>query len=167
MTLQKTVSRKASQFPGAFDGHHCLCKRKPSCLDCVFGWACCHERFPSRWLHSHTDELFRTAVCAALSGTKRRNRCREIVLPLFANWHFVRPMQNAAHQSLRQLRRMAEQRPADSTELARVWHCSTNDEAMCGQPWLSFASFFVGWAGAGWHLAFAREGRPPWPAGWA
>ena len=44
-----------------------------------------------------------TAVFAALSGTKRRNRCREIELPLFANWRLVRPMKNAAHQSLRQL----------------------------------------------------------------
>ena len=30
MMLQKTVFRKASQFPGPFDGHHCHCKRMPA-----------------------------------------------------------------------------------------------------------------------------------------
>ena len=42
----------------------------------------------------------RTAVVAALWGTKRRSRCREIVLTLFVKGHLVDPLQNAAYQSL-------------------------------------------------------------------
>ena len=53
----------------------------------------------------------RTAVVAVLWGTKRRSRCREIVLTLFVKGHLVDPSQDALYQCLRQLRRMAEQRP--------------------------------------------------------
>ena len=52
-----------------------------------------------------------------LVGTKRRSQCREIVLTLFAKGHIVDPLQNAAYQSLRHLRRMAERRPEAFAEL--------------------------------------------------
>ena len=42
----------------------------------------------------------RTAVVAAPWGTKRRSRCREIVLTLFAKELLVDPLENAACQSL-------------------------------------------------------------------
>ena len=59
----------------------------------------------------------RSPVVAALWGTKRRSRCREIVLTLFVKGHLVDPSQNASYQCLRQLRRMAEQRPETFAEL--------------------------------------------------
>ena len=76
----------------------------------------------------------RTAVVAALWGTKRRSRCREIVLTLFVKGHFVDPSQNASYQCLRQLRRMAEQRPETFAELERVWRCYANGDEMCDGP---------------------------------
>ena len=67
--------------------------------------------------------------CWQLCGARRsRSRCREIVLTLFAEGRLVDPMQNAAYQSLRQLGRMAEQKPEAFAELERVWHCSSMDQ---------------------------------------
>ena len=59
----------------------------------------------------------RITVVAALWGTKRRSRCREIVLTLFVKGHLVDPLQNAACQCLRLLRRIDEQRPEAFAEL--------------------------------------------------
>ena len=76
----------------------------------------------------------RTAVVAALWGTKRRSRCREIVLTLFAKGHLFDPLQNAAFQSLKRLRRMAEQRPEAFAALERAWRCFANGGEMCDGP---------------------------------
>ena len=81
---------------------------------------------------------------------------REIVLTLFTEGHLVDPLQNAAYRSLRQLRRMAEQRPEAFAELERVWHRFATLEAMCDGP---VAVIQLGWHRQALGL-FAREGRP-------
>ena len=50
------------------------------------------------------------------------------MLTLFAKVHLVDPLQNATYQSLRQLRRMAEQRLEAYAEVERVWHRYANGE---------------------------------------
>ena len=80
--------------------------------DAMYGLSC-------RWLRSQAGKL------TADSGG------RSSVVP---KGHFVDPMQKAAYQSQRQLRRMAEQRPEAFVELQCVWHCHANGEAMCGGP---------------------------------
>ena len=102
----------------------------------------------------------RTAVVAALWGTKRRSRCREIVLTLFVKGHLVDPLQNASYQCLRQLRRMAEQRPETFAELERVWRCYANGDEASDGPVATVHSVLQA---MGWHWQtpnlFAREGR--------
>ena len=103
----------------------------------------------------------RTAVVTALWGTKRRSRCREIVLTLFVKGHLVDPVQNASYQCLRQLRRMAEQRPEAFAELERVWQSYANGGEACDGP---VATVYSVLQAMGWHwqapTLFAREGRP-------
>ena len=105
--------------------------------------------------------LVSSAVVAALWGTKRRSRCREIVLTLFVKGHLVDPSQNASYQCLRQLRRMAEQRPKTFAELERVWRCYPNGDDVCDGPAVTAHSVLQG---MGWHwqapTLFTREGRP-------
>ena len=100
-------------------------------------------------------------VVAALWGTKRRSRCRELVLTLFAKGHLVDPLQNAAYQSLMQLRRMAEQRPDAFVELKRVWRRCANGGKMCDGPVATAHSILQG---MGWHWQapslLMREERP-------
>ena len=138
----------------AFDGHDCHCRQKPL-LTMQIGWASCHVWYICKWLHTQTHR------CAP-DGTKRRSRCREIVLTLLARGHLVDPIQNAAHQSLRQLRHMSEQRPEAFAELERVWHCYANGGVMCDGPVAVTHSILRWWAAIGRHLAFfARDGRLP------
>ena len=128
----------------------------------VFCWASCHVRFSCRWLHTQTDQFARDGSGGSSVGTKRRSRCREIVLTLFAKGHHVGHMRNKAYQSLRQLRRMAEQRPETFTELQRVWHCCANGEAICDKP-LTMTHRILRWMGWHWQAPglFARERHPP------
>ena len=95
----------------------------------------------------------RTAVVAALWGTKRRRRCPEIVLTLFAKGHLVDPLPNAAYQSLRQLRRTA---PEAFAELERVWRSYANGGEMCDVPVATVHSIWH-WQAPG---LFTREERP-------
>ena len=106
-----------------------------------------------RWASLLVSSL-RTAVVAALWGTKRRSRCREIVLTLFVKGHLVDPSQNASYQCLRQLRRMAEQRPETFAELERVWRCYANGDEICDGP---VATVHRRWAGTGKRRRSSRE----------
>ena len=90
--------------------------------------------FPAGGFASKLVNSLRTAVVTALWGTKRRSRCREIVLTLFVKGHLVDPLQNASYQCLRQLRRMAEQRPETFAELERVWQSYANGGEACDGP---------------------------------
>ena len=89
----------------------------------------------------------RTAVVAALWGTKRRSRCREIVLTLFVKGHLFDPLQNAACQSLRHLRRMAERRPEAFAEPEGVWSCCANGGEMSDGPVVTMQGILqvMGW----------------------
>ena len=111
-------------------------------LDCVFGWASSHVWLLCRWLYF-------IANSGGRGGTKRRRRCREIVLTLFVKGHLVDSLQNAAHPSLRQLRRMAERRPEAFAEKKSVGPVATMHSILR-----------KGW---GWHwqtpTLFVREGR--------
>ena len=107
----------------------------------------------------------RRAVVAAPWGTKRRSICREMVLTLFAKGHFVDPLQNAAYQSLRQLRRMAEQRPEAFAELERVWHCYATGGAMCDGPVAVTCNIILRWMGWHWHLERHRSHSRRWQVG--
>ena len=117
--------------------------------------------FPAGGFSLRLVSSLRTAVVAALWSTTRRGRCREIVLTLFVKGHLVDPSQNASYQSLRQLRRMAEQRPETFAELDRVWRCYANGGEMCDGPAATVHSILQG---MGWHwqapTLFTREGRP-------
>ena len=86
---------------------------KASLIACLVGPTAMYG-FPAGGCTPMPINSLRTAVVAALWGTKRRSRCHEIVLTLFAKGHLVDPLQNAAYQSLRQLRRIAEQGPEPS-----------------------------------------------------
>ena len=83
----------------------------------------------------------------------------KIVLTLFAKRHLVYPSQNAAYQSLRQLRRMAEQRPDAFAEVERVWHSYATGEAMCDGP-VAVTHNILRWVGWHWQALglFACEG---------
>ena len=112
----------------------------------MFGWAGGHVWLPCGWFYRQLVCSLGTAVVAALWGTKRRSRCREIVLALFVKGHFVDPLWNASDQSLRQLRRMAEQRPEAFAELERVWRCYANVGEMCDGPGTAYCKGWVGTA---------------------
>ena len=133
---------------------------KASLIACLVGPAAMYG-FPAGGYTLRLINSLRTAVVAALWSTKRRSRCREIVLTLFAKGHLVDPLQNAAYQSLRQLRRMAEQRPEAFVELERVWHCHANGGAMCDGP-VAVTHNILRWMGWHWQAPglFAREGQP-------
>ena len=98
---------------------------KASLIACLVGPIAMYG-FPAGGFASKLVNSLRTAVVTALWGTKRRSRCREIVLTLFVKGHLVDPLQNASYQCLRQLRRMAEQRPETFAELERVWQSYAN-----------------------------------------
>ena len=93
----------------------------------------------------------RTAAFAALWCTKRKSRRHETALTLFAKSHFVDPLQTAACQSLRQFRRMGEQR----TEALRS--LSESGAAM------RMVEHRI-WPEMGWHwqapALFTRDERP-------
>ena len=76
---------------------------KASLIACLVGPAAMYG-FSAGGFTPRLVSSLRTTVVAALWGTKRRSRCREIVLTLFVKGHLVDPLQNAAYQSLRQLR---------------------------------------------------------------
>ena len=62
---------------------HSLCSSAASSesqLGCVFGWTSGHVWFPASGFTLRLVSSLRTTVVAALWGTKRRSRCREIVL---------------------------------------------------------------------------------------
>ena len=73
------------------------------------------------------------------------------MLTLFVKGHLVDPLQNAAYQSLKQLRRMAE--------LERDWSCYANGGEMSDGPVATMHSILqrMGWH---WHTPtlFMREG---------
>ena len=129
---------------------------KASLIACLVGPAAMYG-FPAGGFTLRQVSSLRTAVVAALWGTKRRSGCREIVLTLFAKGHLVDPLQHTACQ----LRRMAEQRPEESAELERVWRCFANGGEMCDGPVATAHSLLQG---MGWHwqapALFTREGRP-------
>ena len=106
---------------------------KASLIACLVGPAAMYG-FPAGGFPLGLVSSLRTAVVAALWSTKRRSRCREIVLTLFVKGHLVDPSQNASYQCLRQLRRMAKQRPETFAELERVWSCYANGDEMCDGP---------------------------------
>ena len=68
-------------------------------LDCVFGLASSLYGFSAGGFTPRLVSSLRTMVVAALWSTKRRSRCREIVLTLFVKGHLVDTLQNAAYQS--------------------------------------------------------------------
>ena len=78
-----------------------------------------------------------------------------------AKGHFVDPILNAAYRSLRQLRRMAEQRQEAFAGLERVSHCYAKGEAMCDGP-VAVTHRIL--RRMGWHWQapsrFAWEGQP-------
>ena len=78
-----------------------------------------------------------------------------------AKGHFVDPTLNAANRSLRQLRRMVEQRQEAFSELERVQHCYAKGEAVCDGPVAVIHRIL---RRMGWHWQapsrFAWEGRP-------
>ena len=135
-----TISRRIRWAP--------LPLRRESQLDCVFGWTGSKYGFPAGGFSLGLVSSLRTAVVAALWGTKRRSRCREIMLTLFVKGHLVDPSQNASCQCLRQLRRMAEQRPETFAELARVWRCYANGDEICDGPVATVHSVLHA---MGWH----------------
>ena len=72
-----------------------------SLIACLVGPTAMHG-FSAGGFTPRLVSSLRTTVVAALCGTKRRSRCREIVLTLFVRGHLVDALQNAAYQSLRQ-----------------------------------------------------------------
>ena len=126
---------------------------KASLIACLVGPAAMYG-FPAGF-SLRLVSLLRTAVVAALWSTKRRGRCREIVLTLFVKGHLVDPSQNASYQCLRQLRRTAEQSPVE-----RVWRCCANGGEICDGPVATVHSVLQG---MGWRwqapTLFTREGR--------
>ena len=72
---------------------------KASLIACLVGPIAMYG-FPAGGFASKLVNSLRTAVVTALWGTKRRSRCREIVLTLFVKGHLVDPLQNASYQCL-------------------------------------------------------------------
>ena len=97
-----TISRRIRWAPR-------LLQTQTSLIACLVGPAAMYG-FSAGGFTPRLVSSLRTAVVAALWGTKRRSKCREIVLTLFVKGHLVDPSQNASYQCQRQLRRMAEQR---------------------------------------------------------
>ena len=103
----------------------------------------------------------RVAVTNALWGHKRRGRCREIVMTLFAKGHLVDPMQVAGYQCLRQLRRLAQTRPEMLCELNAVWRAYADGHRSQGGP-VAVIHKTLQWMGWEWQspTSFARPDRP-------
>ena len=120
---------------------------KASLIACLVGPAAMYS-FPAGGFSLGLVSSLRTAVVAALWVTKRRSRCREIVLTIFVKGHLVDHSQNVSYQCLRQLRRMAEQRPETFAELECVWRCHANGDKMCDGPATTVHSVLQG---MGWH----------------
>ena len=120
---------------------------KASLIPCLV-WPAAMFGFHAGGFSFRLVSSLRTAVVAALWSTKRRSRCREIVRTLFVKGDLVHPSQNASYQSLRQLRRMAEQRPETFAKLQRVWRCCAGGGEMCDEPAATVHSTLQG---MGWH----------------
>ena len=132
---------------------------KASLIVCLVGPAAMYG-FSAGGFTPRLVSSLRTAVVAAPWGNKRRSRCREIVLTPFVKGHLVDPLQNAAYQSLRHLRRMSERRPEAFAELERVWSCCANGGEMSDGPVATMHSILQG---MGWQwqtpTLFMRKGR--------
>ena len=156
MMLRRDGSGKASPSPNAFRGRLPL-QTEASLMASLVGTAAVYGFSAGDFTPRRVSSL-QTTVVAALWGTKRRSRCREIVLTLFVKGHFVDPLQNAACQRLRQLRRMAEQRPEAFAELERVWRCCANGgERGVMDQWLQHTAYCKGWVGTGKHPRSSRR----------
>ena len=88
-----TISRRIRWAP-------LLLQTKASLIACLVGPAAMYG-FSAGGLTLRLVSSLGSAVVAALWGTKRRSRCREIVLTQFAKGHLVDLLQNAAYQSFR------------------------------------------------------------------
>ena len=135
-------------------------QKKASLIACLVGPAAMCG-FSAGGFSLRLVNSLRTAVVAALWGTKRRSRCREIMLTLFLKGHLVDPPQNASYQSLRHLTRMAEQRPGTFAEMERVWRCHANGGEMCDGPAATVHSILQGWVGTGKHQRSSRGRSVP------
>ena len=72
---------------------------KASLIACLVGPAAMYG-FSAGGFTPRLVSSLRTAVVAALRGTKCRSRCREIVLTLFVKGHLVDPLQNARDREM-------------------------------------------------------------------
>jgi len=104
------------------------------------------------------------AVTSALWGHKRRGRCKEIVLTLFAKGHLVDPVQIACYQCLLQMRRLLQNEPAIFEQVIQLWQLYRAGHAKRLGP-VSVLFERLHWMGWEWTqpALFARAGRPDLP----
>ena len=101
------------------------------------------------------------AVTSALWGHKRRARCKEIVLTLFAKGHLVDPVQIAGYQCLLQMRRLMQNDPASFEQVVQLWQLYNAGQAKRLGPVAVLCEQLqtMGWL---WKepAVFERPGRP-------
>jgi len=105
-----------------------------------------------------------SAVMRTVWGTKRKLRCKEVVLTLLVPGHVVDPTQAIVYQSMCTLRRFVSKSPDLAFVLRNCWQACVVDGGVAPGPvgLIHKAVLSIGWS---WNSFehFARPGRTPLP----
>ena len=108
---------------------------------------------------AHVNTL-RGAIMTALWGTKRKLRCKEVVLTLLAPGHLIDPVQYIGFQCLRMVRRILMAQPHLQETFAKTWQMHKDGAPAAPGPVKELCKVLVhmGWSWDNpWH--FGRPSR--------